>query len=473
MADTDVAAATVANPASAQATESSHAKADDKTTTSSDGTKTDVKSNGDSEPKSKLEDAAEKKSDANGASKNGASDDKTDGHDRNGREDRFRDRRDGRDGRGGRGGRGGGRGRGRGGFNNNKRREKDDFDNLPESSDPVEIRNQVEFYFSTHNLSTDEHMFLELGGPKNLPVSIKHITDFKRMRHFRPYSAVVSALRESKDLIVVDDGEFSGIGNEAVKRSEALIIPLEDADKDKDLSVNDLFYRLKKSSSNKIDACIYAKDFGDLAEAGQIVIEQFFRPYGSIMIRKRRDDKGAWKGSVFVEFDSEDSQKQFLALDPKPKFNGNELFVMSKRDYIIMKCEEKGIEPDFEGKKQFRGNRAIDRHRGGERGGRRGDRDGGNGYQKRPRTRRDRDRRNSNGSGDDRNWNKRRDDFRQGKDDKGSRKEIECDGYGIPVVQDTRTEAEIAAAASKKRKADDEERADVPKKSKLEIKEDE
>jgi lupus La protein len=42
----------------------------------------------------------------------------------------------------------------------------------------------------------------------------------------------------------------------------------------------------------------------------------------------------------------------------------------------------------------------------------------------------------------------------------------------VPVVKDTRTDAEIAAA-SKKRKADDENRDDSSKKGKLEIKQDE
>ena len=63
-------------------------------------------------------------------------------------------------------------------------------------------------------------MFKELDGPNNRPVSIKHIADFKRMRRFQPYSAIVNALRESKDLVVVDDGDYSGPGKEAVKRKE-------------------------------------------------------------------------------------------------------------------------------------------------------------------------------------------------------------------------------------------------------------
>lgn len=340
---------------------------------------------------------------------------------------------------------------------------------------------KVEFYFSTQNLTTDEHMFHELGGPENRPVSIKHISEFKRMRHFRPYSAVVDALRDSNDLIVVDDGVHDGLGREAVKRKEPLVVPLEDGVDSTTLSTTDLFYRLKRSSRNKLETCIYVKDFGNLDEAGQLAIEQFFRPYGSILVRKRRDDRGSWKGSVFVEFDSEDSQKQFLALDPKPKFKDNELTIMSKKDYIIKKCEEKGIEPDWDhdkgGKKG--GNRAIDRHREGERGGRRGGRNGRRGNDRRPRDhspRRRRDRSASNDSVDSREWNTRRSRFKDGKDDRGShraeRKEIEVDAHGVPVVRDTRADAEMAAA-SKKRKANDEERGASPKKGKLEIKEDE
>jgi lupus La protein len=345
---------------------------------------------------------------------------------------------------------------------------------------------QVEFYFSTHNLVTDEHLFTELGGPKNLPVSIKHISDFKRMRRFRPYSAIVTALRESKDLVVVDDGDYAGTGNEAVKRTEALVVPTEDGDEEKKPSTVDLFYRLKKASSNKLETSAYAKGFGNVDDAGQIALEQFFRPYGSVMVRKRREqDDGSWKGSVFVEFDSEDSQKQFLALDPKPKFNDNEITVMGKKEYIIMKCKEKGIEPDFDNTREPNNrNRGGDRERGGERGGRGGRGRGGRGGRGRGggrgggdrRDRSPRQRRDRSGSVESRDWNNRRDRFQKGKDDSGSRKEeerkeVERDGHGVPVVKDTRTDAEIAA--SKKRKAGDEDRADSSKKGKLEIKQDE
>jgi lupus La protein len=348
---------------------------------------------------------------------------------------------------------------------------------------------KVEFYFSTQNLATDEHMFKVLEGPKNTPVSIHHICSFKRMRHFKPYSAVVKALRDSNDLVVVDDGEYSKAGSEAVKRKEPVSVPKKEGDDEKEPTTEELFYRLKNNSSNNMERSAYVKGFGSEDQAGQIVLEKFFRPYGAVMVRKRRELDGAWKGSVFVEFDSEDSQKQFLELDPTPKFNGNDLVTMGKKEYIVMKCKEKGIKPDWElteqekyeqRKAQREANGDFSRSgRGGGRGGRgqgRGGRGGRGGNDRRdnrrdrnrsrsPRRRRDRSA--SNGSVDADDWNKRRDRFKDGKDDRASHKEtkqeIERDAHGVPIVKDT----------SNKRKADDGEPQGSPKKSKLEIKQDE
>ncbi len=401
---------------------------------------------------------------------------------------------------------------------------------LPFTVAPLTIV-KVEFYFSTQNLVTDQHLFMEMEGPKNRPVSIKHLHTFKRMRRFQPFSAIVAALEDSNDLIVVKNDEHAGPGNEAVKRKEPLTIPKEDGDEDKDLSIMQLFYRLKNATSNDLDKCVYVKGFGDEEDAGQIALEQFFRPFGSVMVRKRRDDNGAFKGSIFVEFDSKDSQEQFLGLDPKPKFKDSELTVMGKKEYVEMKCKEKGIKPDWEltpeeraaqHKKRReeqgdrRSNQGRDHGRYGPRGKNRGGREHhrrddryahtkvypsrfrsrSNSYRSRSRSRsrsrtpprrrhHDRSRsprrhRHRSVSVDDDDWNTRRDRYRSGKDDRGSRRkddrrdrknEIERDAHGVPIVKDTRTEAEIAA--SKKRKAEEEGRSEETKKSKLEIKEDE
>jgi len=459
MADTDVTGAAIANPAEGKTESSAQVEAGAKTESNESSAKT-----------TKTDDGEEKWA-LNGKSeeKNGR---------RNDRDDR--NRRSGRDNhRGGRGGRGG-RGSHSNGFRN--KQPNREFEKLPESDDPEEIRSQVEFYFSSANLAIDHHMFVETGGPKNNPVSIHHICSFSRMRRFKPYSAVVAALRDSKDLVVVDDGEFSKPGSEAIKRKEPIVVPSEDGDSEKPPTTEDLFYRLKKASSNNMATSVYAKGFGTEEESGQIALEKFFRPYGAVQVRMRREDDGTWKGSVFVEFDSEDSQKQFLALDPKPKFKDNELTVMGKQEYIEMKCAEKGIKPEhlmtqqekFEHRKRQRESNGASRgnnNRG--RGPRRGGNDRGGNNRRRDRS--PRQRRDRSGSVDDDDWKQRRDRFKSGKDDRGSRREekkeekkdIERDAYGIPVIKDT------SDTASNKRKADTDANEGSSKKSKLEIKQDE
>jgi lupus La protein len=341
-------------------------------------------------------------------------------------------------------------------------------------------------------------MFEEIEGPENRPVSIKHLTTFKRMRRFQPYSAVVAALRESPSLVVVDDGKFAGAGNEGVRRKEPLVVPDYEKDKRYKPDIIELFHRFKKQTRSFLDCSIYAKGFGDEKDAGQIKLEEFFKPYGAIATRKRRDEDEKWKGSVFVEFDTEDEAKQFLALDPMPKYNDNELLAMSKKDYVAMKCKEKGITPSWETDKNFedrrgqhRGGRGGGRGRGGRgRGGDRGrgrgrgnsDRRGG-GRDRSPRERRDR-----SGSPDSRDWNGRRDKFQNSKDFKGGRRGekpaalpkdpnnpygFELDERGIPVVQTTTKASQIDISSNdNKRKADKGDEEVIPKKAKIEIKED-
>jgi lupus La protein len=73
------------------------------------------------------------------------------------------------------------------------------------TDDPNEIRKQVEFYFSDSNLPMDKFLVTKVGGSKNNPVDISIIHGFGRMKRFTPFSAVVSALKDSQVLDVIDD----------------------------------------------------------------------------------------------------------------------------------------------------------------------------------------------------------------------------------------------------------------------------
>lgn len=136
-------------------------------------------------------------------------DDRRDGGNRRDNRDRWSRDDDRRGGRGG-GGRGrgrGGRGRGRGDYNDRKRNVRTHFERQEESSDATEIRRQVEFYFSDSNLPVDTFLLNETGGSENKPFPLKTIHNFKRMRHFQPFSAIVEAVKNSDFLEVNDKDE--------------------------------------------------------------------------------------------------------------------------------------------------------------------------------------------------------------------------------------------------------------------------
>ncbi|KAK3075376.1 hypothetical protein LTR53_001381 [Teratosphaeriaceae sp. CCFEE 6253] len=261
--------------------------------------------------------------------------------------DRYENKR----GRGGRGGRGGGFG--------NHSKVKTRFEEQPESSDPEEIRRQVEFYFSDSNLPIDAYLLSETGGHANRPVPLKVIHNFKRMRHFQPFQAVRDAVAESKFLILDDKDEIT--------RKK----PLDGKFSDDPQHNRSLVHTASMVRS------IYAKGFGDEKATTALDIEAFFEPYGPLnAVRLRRHDDGEFKGSVFVEFADEAGQTQFLELEAKPQWDGKDLEIMSKQEYVDMKHQ--GIMDGTVKPRSPSGRNFNDRERrGGGHRGDRGDRRGG------------------------------------------------------------------------------------------------
>ncbi|KAI9739189.1 MAG: hypothetical protein M1834_007402 [Cirrosporium novae-zelandiae] len=206
-------------------------------------------------------------------------------------------------------------------FQDYRKNVKSDLTSQEISSDPDEIRKQVEFYFSDSNLPMDKFLYGKVGGAENNPVPLEIIHSFKRMRHFQPFSAIVEALKTSTALDLVEN-------DTAVKRKVAL-----DIDYKGDKEVAAIFEDRAMARS------VYVKGFGEETPSTTFDIEAFFQRFGSTnAIRLRRTDKKIFKGSVFVEFDSEETAKKFIELDPKPKFQDTkELLIKSKKQY----CDEK------------------------------------------------------------------------------------------------------------------------------------
>ena len=241
---------------------------------------------------------------------------------------------------------------------------------------------KVEFYFGDANLPTDRYLWDLTDGATNLPVSIEKICNFSRMKRFKPVSAVVAALRESNFL------EVSGPeGAEQVKRK----VPYD-----------------PKTPRSKTEArSVYVKGFGDEEPSSQFDIEAFFAPFGPTnAVRLRRTPEKLFKGSVFVEFQDEETAQKFLELDPKPLWKGKHVLkIQSKKEYTDAKAQEikdGKMEPAETWGPSSRGRGRGRGHRGGDF---RGDRDHGRGGRHHNRDRGDGDR-------DPDDWKKRREDDR-------------------------------------------------------------
>ena len=175
------------------------------------------------------------------------------------------------------------------------------------------------------------------------------------MRHFQPLSAVVDALKESTFLNIVED-------DTCIQRKEPLPEGL----------VGKPMVEIQKVHEDKTMArSIYAKGFGEEEPSTQFDIEAFFSQHGSTSsVRLRRQLDATFKGSVFVEFDSEETQKAFLALDPKPKWQGKELQIKSKKQYCDDKVDDIAagrVRPNSQDRSSFKGARDGRNERNGGR----------------------------------------------------------------------------------------------------------
>lgn len=168
---------------------------------------------------------------------------------------------------------------------------------------------KVEFYFSDSNLPGDNHLYKLTDGTSNKPVPLTEICKFGRMRRFQPQSNVVAALRKSSFLVV-----SGSEGEERVNRK----VP----------------YDPTAPKSEATPRSVYVKGFGDEVSSTQFDIEAFFAPYGPVRcVRLRRTVDKLFKGSVFVEFEDEETADKFMKLDPKPLWKDTHaLKIMTKQE---------------------------------------------------------------------------------------------------------------------------------------------
>ena len=177
------------------------------------------------------------------------------------------------------------------------------------------ILNQVEFYFSDSNLLNDRFLFTtQQANDGWVPISI--LSQFQRMKKYRPIELIVEALRGSEDVLEVSkDGEM-------VRRK----IPLPTDQNQVQLGI----------AKRSVVAEPFPKDskLDDLLE--------FFNAIAPInQVRMKRKHK-QFTGSVIVEFKKEEDAKKILEADPKPKYQDTELKIVSKSAYDESKAQSFG-----------------------------------------------------------------------------------------------------------------------------------
>ncbi|KAI0486067.1 hypothetical protein F4859DRAFT_468821 [Xylaria cf. heliscus] len=224
---------------------------------------------------------------------------------------------------------------------------KSDPASLAETDDPREIRKQVEFYFGDSNLPEDKFLWEKVGGEENKPVPLSLICNFSRMRRFKPYEAVVKALKAS-NFFVIDGPE----GEETIRRKNAI-----DTEK----------------RNKREERSVYVKGFGDETSSTQFDIEAFFAQYGqfdSVRLRRADPPEKVFKGSVFVEWTDKETAEKFVALKPEPQWKGHPLHIMWKLDYMKQKSEAiREGKISASGRKFGRGSHRGRGNRGNDRGG--------------------------------------------------------------------------------------------------------
>ena len=221
----------------------------------------------------------------------------------------------------------------------------------------------MEFYFSDSNLLTDAFLFKLVDGPTNKPVQLSTIHSFKRMRRYQPFSAVVSAFKDSSTLSLIEQDPQAPTTSKDDEASTSTVDTTNAPSNPTTYSPSDLKYHIQRktplpaSTANKplfevakvhesdsMARSIYAKGFGHETPSTQFDIEAFFSQFGlTRSVRLRRQFDKNFKGSAFVEFDNEDLAKGFLEKAKKGEVKwqeGKELKILSKKAYCDEKVEE-------------------------------------------------------------------------------------------------------------------------------------
>ncbi|ODV85232.1 hypothetical protein CANARDRAFT_199069 [[Candida] arabinofermentans NRRL YB-2248] len=193
------------------------------------------------------------------------------------------------------------------------------------SEEQSKILSQVEFYFSDSNLLNDKFLFTTQQANEGwVPVSV--ISQFERMKKYRPVETIVEALRQSPELLEVSEN------GELVRRKTAL-----------PSNQNEIQVAINKRS-------VFVEHLPTEASLDELI--QFFSKFSPTNQVRMKKKNNAFVGSVIVEFKKEEDAQKFLELDPKPKYGEKELTAISKISYDESMAQKFGERRGGRGRKQ-------------------------------------------------------------------------------------------------------------------------
>ncbi|KAG0674160.1 hypothetical protein C6P42_002381, partial [Pichia californica] len=179
------------------------------------------------------------------------------------------------------------------------------------------ILKQVEFYFSESNLLNDKFLFTTQNANDGW-VPIQTISQFERMKKYRPIEIIVKSLRNSKDLLEVSEN------GEMVRRK----IPLPKNYNEIQLNINKRSIFVEKLPTNL--------NLDDL-----LTFFQLIAPVNQVRMKKNKDK--IFTGCCIVEFKNSIDAEKILNSENKLKYNNEiELEIISKSAYDESKAQKFG-----------------------------------------------------------------------------------------------------------------------------------
>ncbi|GJQ12451.1 hypothetical protein GpartN1_g4242.t1 [Galdieria partita] len=187
-----------------------------------------------------------------------------------------------------------------------------------EASLEDKIRNQVEFYFSDSNLPRDKFLRSKTGESGDGYVDLDIIASFKRLKSLTTDISLIRIALENSNLLELNETKTK------LRRKSPL----------------------PASLSNK-HKTIYVKGFPKQEEPELESVVELFSPYGvvrSVRFRRYPDTK-KFKGSAFIEFETEEEAQRAAEEEFLKDKSGLELEILSKDAYFKQKKQDQQSKP--------------------------------------------------------------------------------------------------------------------------------